>query len=81
MITVKECPQNLIETVSVGINTGFVIHQTKSVFNSTLLGYIINSIEMIVTLTEAKKERIIGSCSNLPPKDLITIRDLSTVIS
>ena len=46
----------------------------------TYLGFIINSVEMNVTLTERKITKLTKSCTDILGKNMITIRELSELI-
>ena len=65
----EECQQNITDTASLFSRLGFHIHPTKSVLIPThiltFLGYILNSLEMTVSLTQEKIQKTIGACSDL----------------
>ena len=56
---------------------GFTIHPEKSVLKPTqnliCLGFIINSKDMTLTLTEEKKQKIYDLCTNHFEKSKLTI--------
>ena len=60
--TFIECAQNIDAIIDLLQLFGFTIHPKKSVLTSTnyleFLGYIINSEQMILTLSIRKKEKI-----------------------
>jgi hypothetical protein len=63
---------------------GFIIHPEKSVFIPSqeliLLGFIINSIDMTITLTPEKKLALQQLCVSLLSKHTPTIREVAQVI-
>ena len=63
---------------------GFIIHPEKSVFNPsqtiTLLGFIINSVKMTITLTDEKRAEIKQICNAIVASDNVKIRDLAQLI-
>lgn len=63
---------------------GFVINSEKSVFYATqkleFLGFILNSTEMTLTLTEHKVVKLTSVCSEFLKAKNKTIRDLSVLI-
>ena len=63
---------------------GFIIHDKKSIFEPVqklqFLGFIIDSIKMIVTLPQDKIDKISQACSLLLKKDSTSIRELASVI-
>ncbi len=63
---------------------GFVIHPEKSIFEPTqeieFLGFIINSHNMIVSLSQEKRLDIQNRCKELLRKSRPTIRQIATVI-
>lgn len=82
--TKAECKNNVRDTVSLMSELGFVIHEKKSVFepvqNIVFLGNHIDSIKMIVYLTEARKLVLISECVKLRNKNIATIREVARVI-
>ncbi len=81
--TFEECMDNIIQTLALLEGLGFVIHPIKSVLIPTqcivFLGFIINTKDMTLTLTDKKKERIKTMGIGLLHKD-ITIRMVSSFI-
>ena len=63
---------------------GFIIHEKKSVLvpvqNIIFLGNHIDSIKMIVYLTDGRKQIIYAECKSLRNKDSATIRQVARVI-
>ena len=82
--TYENCMQNIRSTMTLLQNTGFVIHPEKSVLiptkTITFLGFEINSVEMTVTLTAEKKDRLKSLGEGLLRKNDITIRMVSSFI-
>ena len=64
---------------------GFTIHPEKSVLKPTqnliYLGFIINSKDMTLKLTEEKKQNIFDLCTKLFEKSKPTVRFVAPVIS
>ena len=56
--TYPKCVNNVIDTVIRFDSLGLITHPTKSAFNSTqqleILGFVINSVEMTITLAQRK---------------------------
>ena len=79
-----ECKTNTITTVNLLRHLGFTISPDKSVFTPcqeiTFLGFILNSIDMTITLTSDKKNRIMQFCIDIINKPNISIRTLSCFI-
>ena len=79
--TFSTCEDNANTTVDVLQFLGFTIHPVKSVLVPTLeiefLGFVLNSVEMKIKLTDCKSSKII---SKLLYKGKQTIRDLASVI-
>ena len=82
--TMGECLLNVKETVNLFSKLGFVVHPTKSVLepktNIVYLGFMIDSEEMRVSLTEEKKCNIKMVCEDILEKQVIKIRDLASII-
>ena len=82
--TLEECLQNVKITLSCLQELGFTIHPRKSVLHPTqiitFLGFIINTVNMTVTLTVDKKEKIRNMGLGLLSKDNRTIRMVSRFI-
>lgn len=80
----EECVRNVNDTKQLFEMLGFIIHNKKSVFipaqKIQFLGFIIDSIQMIVTLPEEKIVNLISECRKLYNKQKTTIRDVAKVI-
>ena len=63
---------------------GFTVHTDKSKFIPTqcitYLGFILNSVQMTVTLTLEKKQKTLNLCQEILREDGVTIRFLSKLI-
>jgi len=61
--SMAECDNNIWATTNLLRNLGFTIHAEKSILLPTqkiiFLGFILNSLNMTITLTDTKKEKII----------------------
>ena len=58
----EDCFRNVLNTIKVLRSLGFTIRPDKSKFTPaeciTYLGFILNSVQMTITLTQEKKEKI-----------------------
>ena len=76
----QECFGNVLATMSLLQDLGFVIHPTKSIFvptqKTTFLGFEIDTLNMALTLTSNKKENIRNIASVLLLKKSCSIRTL-----
>jgi len=79
-----ECTDNVKLSVNLFESLGFIIHPVKSVFKPTqeltFLGFIINSKDMTVRVTDTKKETIRNSCLGIMHKNQAVIRSVASVI-
>ena len=82
--TYEECVTSVIASLQKFDELGFIIHPEKSVFNPsqtiTLLGFIINSVKMTITLTDEKRAEIKKICNAILASDNVKIRDLAQLI-
>jgi hypothetical protein len=82
--TVEACNKNVIATANILREYGFVINPEKSVFNATqeleFLGFILNSVDMTVSITKDKSDKIMSICKSFLRSGKNTIRELCTVI-
>ena len=80
----EDCFSNVLNTIEILRSLGFTIHPEKSKFIPTqcitLLGFILNSVQMTITLTLEKKEKILNLCHDILKEDVVTIRFLSKLI-
>ena len=79
--TFEECLQNITKTVRLLQSLGFTIHPEKSVLKPTqkltFLGFVLNSKTMTLTLTDAKKEKIIKLGEGIINRQYIAIKELA----
>lgn len=82
--TFSECEYNIKDTVSLMTDLGFLIHPEKSVLiptqKITFLGFVLDSILMIVTLPLEKADKIVQACSDLHKLSFAKIRDVAVVL-
>lgn len=79
-----ECKANVLLAQNTFEKLGFVINQEKSVFEPskqlTMLGFVLNSETMTVTLTDDKKQRIKSMCKLWKENCSGSIKDLAKLI-
>ena len=77
----EDCFSNVLNIIEILRSLGFTIHPEKSKFIPTqcitFLGFILNSVQMTITLTLEKKEKILNLCHEILKEDVVTIRILS----
>ena len=82
--TYESCVQNVTVSVNLLRSLGFIIHPNKSALIPTqkaqFLGFIIDSLNMTVSLTSHKKQFITENCTKLLDTSLPTIRQVARVI-
>lgn len=82
--TYESCVNNVIATFSLFDALGFIIHPDKSAFNPAqelvLLGFVINSVNMTIKLTDDKKLALKQLCLSLLSKPFPTIREVAQII-
>ena len=82
--TEQSCFDNIRETTIALDVLGFVIHPEKSTFIPTqkldYLGFIIDSVAMTVSLTDAKKAAILKLCDIALTKQKVTIRFIAKLL-
>ena len=82
--TFQECFDNVLATISMLPELGFVIHLTKSIFvptqKITFLGFEIDTLNMTVTLTTNKKENIRNTTAVMLLKQSCSIRTLASFL-
>jgi len=82
--TVSECNENTTDTIDLFTRLGFIIHPIKSVLQPTqiliFLGFVLNLVNMTVSLTPEKTKRINDKCFELLSEVNMTIHDLAEVI-
>ena len=66
------------------LRLGFLIHSDKSTFSptqkNTYLGFIFDSINILLSVTDDKKEKIEKSCDSYLVKESLKIRELASLI-
>ena len=76
--------KNAMECIQLFISLGFAIHLIKSVLKPTqrllFIGFIINSVEMIVEITLEKSERVISLCTKLLDTKQHTMKFVAKVV-
>ena len=82
--TKTECRSNIGDTVSLLTKLGFLIHPDKSVLvpvqRITFLGFILDSILMLVMPTPDKVQKLKSACGKLLSKPVVTVQELAEVI-
>ena len=80
----SDCLLNVSKTVKLLDSLGFTVHPKKSVLKPSqqieFLGFILNSRDMTVRLTQKKAESLVNSCRELGKKQTCTIRELAEII-
>ena len=82
--TYKACLNNTENTIELLQNLGFTIQPTKSILTPTkriaFLGFVIDSVQMTLEITEEKKNKIHNLCLEILQKEKITLQTLASVI-
>ena len=82
--TFHQCVANVIAALRQFDELGFIIHPGKSTLlpsqRIVLLGFVINSVDMSINLTEEKREALHKLCTSLLGKPTVTIRALAQTI-
>ena len=80
----QSCLDNVTETIELLTSLGFFVHREKSVTTPCMklehLGFILNSEEMTVSLTEQKFKKMVEKIDNLTGKQTYTIREVASVV-
>ena len=83
-MTLESCIFNVNKIIDSLVTLGFVVHPTKSEFlpSQTIeyLGFIINSKQIIVSLTKEKKINIMQFCEELLKNQDLTIRRVAKLL-
>ena len=78
------CIQNVVDTVTLLDKVGFIVHPDKSVLLPTqtivLVGFVLNSILMQVSLTHERALKLKDACENLLATDFPGIRTVAQVL-
>ena len=76
--TFQQCQQNVDATVSMLQRLGFTIHPLKSSLvpsqSLEFLGFLIDSVNMVITLPERKRDKIFALCTLVCTSPTVTIR-------
>ena len=82
--TFAECKANVMATIQILQDMGFVIHSKKSVLHPTqnivFLGFEFDTVAMTITLTPAKKNKILKLANDILRMDQVSIRHVSKFI-
>ena len=82
--TKDECLSNVSDTVALLTKLGFLIHADKSVLVPvqmiTFLGFILDSIQMLVRPTLEKAQKLKTTCEKLLTKPEVTVQELAEAI-
>ncbi|XP_063411285.1 uncharacterized protein LOC134694218 [Mytilus trossulus] len=80
----EDCINNINDTVTLFDKLGLTIHPNKSVFVPTQeiqhLGFVLNSREMSVRLTQEKSQKFKELCKQILRKEYVSIREFSELI-
>jgi hypothetical protein len=80
----QKCHGTLIAAIALLTSLGFTIHPGKSQLDPKqiiiFLGFVINSCEMTVTLTDEKKAKLIELINSILSKNSVVIRQVASVI-
>ena len=83
-LTYNQCKLNIMITIRVLIALGFTIHPVKSIFDPvqeiTTLGFIINSVTMIIALTPKKRKKLKRLCIQCLSSPTQTIRKVAQLV-
>ena len=82
--TYEQCKLNVMITVRVLIALGFTIHPIKSILDPVremvFVGFVINSVDMTLRITEEKRMKIKKLCLSLLHDKEATIKQVSRVV-
>ena len=82
--TYKDCVHNVIDTLRQIDSLGLIAHPDKSVFNPSqqlvILGFVLNSVTMTVTLTREKALALQHACQALLSTARPTIREVARIL-
>ena len=83
-LSYESCLANILDTTELFLHLGFVVHPEKSVFKPsqriTYLGFVIDSILMMVYLTQERTDAILELCKDILKAKFVLIRDLASLI-
>ena len=82
--TCEECLIGSIKTIKMFLLLGSLIHPDKSTFlptqKITYLGFIFDSVNMLLSVTDDKKDEIQKLCNSNLEKESLKIRELASLI-
>ena len=82
--TYESCQANVVDTNTLFDSLGLTTHPEKFVVIPTqsieFVGFVINSVDMTVWLTQRKTEEILKFCNGILKKEQITIREFAQLI-
>ena len=82
--TYEKSLDNVLATTELFMSLGFVVHPDKSIFKPSqrivYLGFIIDSVQMMVYLTQERVDSILAICKTILKAKLVLIRDLASLI-
>jgi len=80
----NECTLNMGRILEVFDDFGFIVHPEKSVFlpqqSMEYLGFILNTVDMTIQLTKAKKDNISTLCQKYLTVDTVSIRSVARLL-
>ena len=83
-ISSQECSYNMLEVVDLLVRLGFFINVKKSIFDPSqileYLGFIIDSVNMIVKLTPIKADRMVLLCDKALSAKTLSIRSVASLL-
>ena len=82
--TEQDCQSAVMATCQVSDSLGFTVHPVKSVLQPAqridFLGFWLGSIDMIVSLTDRKVDKIRSVCAELLGMEVCSIRHMAKII-
>ena len=82
--TWEDCKQNVLETVQLSMDTGFIVHPDKSHLEPSqvieYLGFILDSRNMTVSVNNRQATKIYEACKQLASQSQCTILQLAKVV-
>ena len=82
--TYEECLTGSNKTIKIFLRLGFLVHPDKSIFlltqKITYLGFIYDSVNMSLSVTDDKKDKIQKSCNSYLEKESLKIREVTSLI-
>lgn len=81
---IEDCQANIYDTCDLFSKLGFILHPVKSVFKPvqvlTFLGFVLDSVNMTVSLTQEKIQRIRERCKKMMELVELPIQELASFI-